>query len=150
MTYLYEQFLRAFAGSAGQLALGGITLAVLGVGYVFGLKFLSKNARDARFLTVILRMAKSLLSERLGERGNAVFDALLSGLAAIQSGEFSQDTIAEQLTQFIKSAVIGKFDMTESDLDVVRYIAKSVVSFIEPRKKAAPEAVKVMMMMQAQ
>ena len=143
---IFEQIVKGFAGALGHWIGSAVALVLMGVAVIIGLKYLSKNAKDARFLTVILRVAKSLLAQRLGERGTAVFDALLSGLDSIQDGDFSQEEMTEELTQFVKVAVMGKFTLTDADLDTVREVCKTVISFFQPRKDAAPEAVKVMIM----
>lgn len=142
----FQNLLHTFVAAIGNWFGGAIAIIILGIGSLFLLRYLAKNKGDAQILTMVLTVSRTLLAQRLGDRGTDVFNALIAGLDKVKDGDFTQEEMAQELIEFVRVAVKGKFELNEQEVKALTDVVMTIMQFFAERKKAAPKVVTSMML----
>lgn len=110
------------AGTHTFLITVGITIApyvgifIVGIASYFGLDFFAKKPERTGRAIAALQMLKIILVQRLGDRGNAVFDTVLEGLKSVQDGKYTDEEKIELIKNFLRAAVGTKIELNDHEL----------------------------------
>ena len=129
--------LKSFASSFGQwAAIATVTIC--------GFLFFASHKKDVALAEVSLRLVKQVLGDKLGDKGNALFDIWIEGLDAIKNN--STDSTEEMIEAFVK-AIETKFKASgqsiSSDEDaIIRDAATTTVQMFALKGTPTTMAVK--------
>jgi len=117
-----------------------------GVIGVLSLRFLAGHKREVEYAKTALNTIKNMINGQLGSKADAVIDAWLEGIAAIEDGDFTTQEMVTEFVKFIKIALNDKqVELTPDEEEVVGEAASLTVQMMAVKSKPTKKAVALMM-----